>query len=294
MRLQVCCSPTAVGVLRSEPRKESKVRNGIGKTVCLLWGLSWQIAFGPNVFGQDAGAAFAEASSKGVAAFREDHLLILRLQDGAPKKLEIPRFAAPLKSVTWTDLSTVPIQVRPEPDRWIIEYARQDGSGQSILLEFGEEPKLLSELQPVQPLSDGSFWLPAHLATTAGEKIRYEPQSFKNTVGYWTGKNDTASWSLELEKPGRFNVAILQGCGAGQGGSVAAISIVGSADQELASLEFEVQETGHFQDFHWRHLGSIELLETGVHRLTVSPRQIAKTALMDVRAIHLIRLPDPK
>ena len=29
---------------------------------------------------------------------------------------------------------------------------------------------------------DRYFW-PAHFATTTGDKIRYEPQPFKNTVG---------------------------------------------------------------------------------------------------------------
>ena len=153
---------------------------------------------------------------------------------------------------------------------------------------------LPSELKPIKPTSDGSFELFAHFASTHGEKLRYEPQPFKNTVGYWTGKKDYAAWTIQLDKPGRFNVAVLQGCGKGQGGSQAIMSFIAPVKDTTPTIEFDVVETGHFQNFLWVHLGEVELRHRGAVEINVAPKQIKKAALMDIRAIHLIRLPDKK
>ena len=98
---------------------------------------------------------------------------------------------------------------------------------------------------------------------------------------------------MKVEKPGKFNVAILQGCGSGNGGSTAELklSLASSPNDSAASLEFEVQETGHFQNFIWRHLGEVNLSEAGEYQLRISPKNLKRAALMDVRAVHLIRLP---
>ena len=99
--------------------------------------------------------------------------------------------------------------------------------------------------------------------------------------------------TLKVETPGRFNVGILQGCGKGQGGSDAVINIQNSTDQSSTKLDFKVEETGHFQNFKWRTIGEIELSQ-GQQTLEIRPVKIANKALMDVRAIHLVRLPAPK
>ncbi|MGB0768346.1 MAG: hypothetical protein ACPGYV_11625, partial [Phycisphaeraceae bacterium] len=103
---------------------------------------------------------------------------------------------------------------------------------------------------------------------------------------------------------GRFNVAVLQGCGKGQGGSTATAVVtkreekpaeqVHEINPVLAMLAFEVMETGHWQNFQWRQLGVVEIRSTDEIELTIMPKEIKKAALMDIRAIHLIRLPDEK
>lgn len=136
------------------------------------------------------------------------------------------------------------------------------------------------------------------LAMVAGEKVRFEPQTFKNTVGYWTGKQDSATWRFDVREAGRFNVAILQGCGKGHVGSTARMEFMDPTKSTDAGaspetmLEFEVLETGHFQNFQWRHLGTIELVKSGQYDLRIIPTAIKKAALMDVRAINLVRLPN--
>ena len=240
---------------------------------------------------------FNVADSQGVTATRDHTTLYLAVDAEVQGPIKIPRLAAPLRSMAWQgSTSNDGISLKPEPDHWVLKWKSRPAQDATMVLEFGSEPLLLSEIEAIKKTGDGSFYLPAHLAITQGKKIRYEPQTRKNTVGYWAGQQDSASWRIQLDKPGRFNVAILQGCGKGHGGSDATMSFVRPVDTKIqdASLDFKVVETGHFQNFQWRTLGEVSLNNAGEIHLTVIPKQIKKGALMDVRAIHLIRLPDKK
>lgn len=233
---------------------------------------------------------FTALDGDGIQATRSKYAVFLELEDSIDQ-VSVPRLAASLKSVAWEgadeEASTVKLQV--EQDEWILSWPKRPESAQRLVLRFDSTPWLLSELKPIAQSGDGSFLLPACLATTAGEKVRYEPQTFKNTVGYWVGKEDSATWTIRLNAAGKFNVGILQGCGTNQGGSQAKITFA-SADESM-ELEFEIKETGHFQNFQWCHLGEIDLGMSGDVTITVEPVKIANKALVDIRQIQLIRLP---
>jgi hypothetical protein len=201
------------------------------------------------------------------------------------KKLSIPRLCAPLKSMGWKGHPKRELKFTPEIDHlvWTWSEATQ---GDVIEVELDGEPVLLSELESIQPAADGTLMLPACFAKTFGEKLRYEPQWFKNTVGYWTGPKDYAEWSVTITEPGQYAVAVLQGLGAGQGGSDAELSLR-QGDIVKGEIAFEPVETGHFQNFRWVHLGIIEVSQAGEYQVRIEPRKIAKAALMDVRGVHL-------
>lgn len=227
----------------------------------------------------------------------EGQTVLIHLQpDFAGKLVELPRLAAPVRSLHWQgEVAGAPsnLKLQPELTTWKLQWDSEPKADAVIEMQLDAVPLLLAECKPIEAAGDGSLFLPAHMATTTGDKIRYEPQPFKNTVGYWAGMQNSASWSMKVAMPGKFNVAVLQGCGAGNGGSTAELALytVTSPDKAAASLQFEVQDTGHFQNFVWRHLGEVQLTEAGEYQLRLSPKNIKRGALMDVRAIHLIRLP---
>ncbi|MEM6256905.1 MAG: hypothetical protein AAGI37_01165 [Planctomycetota bacterium] len=236
---------------------------------------------------------FEAADSEGVTATRYEATLYLKVDADVKGPIKIPRLAAALVDMAWQgNRADDGISLKPEPDHWVISWKKRPAQDATLILQFGSEPLLLEELKPINKTGDGSFYLPAHLATTRGKKIRYEPQTFKNTVGFWAGTDDSAHWTIQLDKPGRFNVAVLQGCGKGQGGSEAQMSFVTADKKSSPTIEFEVVETGHWQNFQWIRLGEVELQQPGEAQIVVSPKKIKKGALMDIRAIHLIRLPD--
>lgn len=238
---------------------------------------------------------FKAADSKGVTATRDDNSIYLKIDADIKSPIVIPRLAAPLHSMHWQGVEgDADALLKPSTDTWSVQWKNRPQNAETLVLKFDATPLLISEIKPIEASGDGSYYLPAHKAILDGEKIRYEPQPQKNTVGFWVGKQDSAGWDFKLDKPGRFNVAILQGCGKGQGGSATMSFLLPRFKMQVSSVDFDVLETGHFQNFHWRTLGEIDLTDTGEFHLIVVPRKFNKAALMDIRAIHLIRLPDKK
>ncbi len=254
------------------------------------------ILFTSHISAQDSLREFAETKIDGWT-------INVDVPAGA-EKVVIPNFHAPMRDLKWeSSKGKGKPELTPLVDKWQIKFAKSDES-RTLKLELGGKPLRTEELTSIKPRPDGGFDLPAHLAHVVGKKLRYETQPWKNTVGYWVVADDYAYFILQFNKPGKFNVGILQGCGKGQGGSDATISLHGpvAADKytsnqqpldeaSLGKVDFQVEETGHFQNFKWRHVGELSVATKGIYAIKVAPRKIAKGALMDVRAISLTPIP---
>ncbi len=204
------------------------------------------------------------------------------------QELRLPRLAATVRSCQWSGEEGPEIGVVPEPTEWLLRWTGPAPANAAIDMVLESEPLSLPQVPPIQPTADGSVWLAAHLAATHGRNLRFEPQPYKNTIGYWTLAEDHAVWSLTVDQPGQYRIAVLQGCGAGQGGSDARIELLRGATV-VATEDFKVEETGHFQNFAWRSLGLVQIEEPGPYQLKLSARRIARAAVGDFRAIHLVR-----
>lgn len=253
------------------------------------------ILFAAPLFAQPPEAEVWPAlQQRGCQAWISGPVVWLKPSDSDLEKQQmfIPKLNAPIREIGWTksvlDDAVHEIRVSPEPDRWKFSWQTAPAHEPTLKIEFDIPPRLPEQSSASQPRSDGSFMLGAHQARTFGKRLRYEPQPIKNTIGYWTSDEDYAEWGFQVDQPGKYAVAILQGCGKGQGGSQAKLS-VRQRDLVIAELSFTTIETGHFQNFRWCHVGNLELTESGLHQLQVKPVVIAKAALCDIRAIHLIK-----
>jgi hypothetical protein len=174
------------------------------------------------------------------------------------------------------------ISLQPEPDHWIIRHGKPPvESGDVLIITFDAPPIVFEGSSVINAANDGLIFLPAKLATTSGENLRYEPQPHKNTVGYWSNVNATAEWKLMASQEGSYEIDILQGCGTSHGGSTVEIQI----GKESRSIV--VEETGHFQNFIWRTVGTVELPAEEVITLKLTPKSKPGGAVMDVRAVRL-------
>lgn len=132
---------------------------------------------------------------------------------------------------------------------------------------------------PFAAEADGSFLLHSRRAKVTGKTLRYEPKPEKNTLGYWTQVGDWAGWSFTVAKPGTYEVEVLQGCGKGSGGAEVEVTVEGQ------TLKFTVEDTGHFQNFKRRTIGTVNLGKTGPVTLEVRPKTKPGVAVMDLREV---------
>jgi arylsulfatase A-like enzyme len=142
-------------------------------------------------------------------------------------------------------------------------------------------PRPNPDYVPNPQAADGTVTLPARTARVHGVQLRYEAAPHKDTLGYWTRAEDWASWDFTVTKPGTFAVGLLQGCGKGQGGSEVEVAVGGQ------TLKATVEDTGHFQNFKLRTIGTVTLDRPGRHTLTVRPRSKPGLAVMDLRSVTL-------
>lgn len=134
--------------------------------------------------------------------------------------------------------------------------------------------------KPILTPATGDIRLHAKDARVHGEKLRYEPEPHKNVLGYWTNVNDWADWEFDIAEDGMYEVEVQQGCGAGCGGSKIHVEVGGK------TLEFVVQETGHFQHMILRAIGTVEL-PAGKATLAIKPQTKPGPAVMDIRRVVL-------
>lgn len=145
-----------------------------------------------------------------------------------------------------------------------------------------QEMKPNPEFVPTQQAADGSLTLAASTADVHGVMLRFEPLPHKNTLGFWVRADDWASWEFQIAKPGRFRVEILQGCGTGSGGSEVDFLVAGQ------TLAVTVEETGGFQSFVRREIGTVKIDQPGRYTLAVKPRKKPGVAVMDLREVRLV------
>ena len=199
-----------------------------------------------------------------------EQLAAWRTSVGAQMPTVNPDFDAELHQRIYIDHDSSALM--PEATAAATEPAWQTWRKAMNAATAGRRPK-------VTPAS-GDVRLHAKDAIVHGEKMRYEPESHKNVLGYWTNPNDWAEWKFTAPAPGRYEVEIQQGCGQGSGGA--------EVDVEVGNqkLRFSVIETGHFQHMILRTIGEVEL-GAGEQTLAIKPRSKPGPAVMDIRRVVL-------
>lgn len=202
----------------------------------------------------------------------------------ADGKVAMPRLNNPIGTVyRVNDPAKTPLGFQPNLADWTISRPKTGASNPDVVVvEVKGKPRPAGDPVVAEPAKDGSITLAAHNAVCHGRLLRYEPQPHKNTVGYWADEKDWCEWKFKAAKPGSFKVVLLQGCGKGQGGSAVKITAAGQ------TLDYTVEDTGHFQNFVERAAGTIAIDQAGDCTLEIRAARKAKGAVMDVRQVRLV------
>ena len=228
------------------------------------------------------GTAQDTYSTPELLAAREAKQWRVPLSESGPTR--IPRVCASLRRAYFEGMPDQLVDVHPEIEYWEIRF-RGEAPTSHVILEFDSYPALLSEAMPTKQAGDGTLTLRCSQGRVRGEKLRFEPQPHKNTIGYWAVAEDTVTWPIQISQPGEFNVGVLQGAGD-KGGGIAKVSLLENG-KVVDSFDFDVEVTGHFQNFRWQHVGSLSATKAGQYGLKIEAVKIDQVALMDVRQVHL-------
>jgi alpha-L-fucosidase len=136
--------------------------------------------------------------------------------------------------------------------------------------------------RPAEQAKDGSVTLGAVEAIIHGHTARYESGGGKDNIGYWTNPDDYVTWAFKVTVPGSFEVKITYACADGVGGSEYTVAI---AEQELGGT---VSDTGNWTAFVTQKLGRVKIGKTGTHTLSVRPRTMPQSAVMNLKSVTLI------
>lgn len=196
-----------------------------------------------------------------------------RKQVGAQMLTPNPNFDAGLHRSLYID---------QDPSKWPAkETAAQSAEGWEQWRKTMNQA--VANKKPMVTPADGEVRLQARDARVHGTRLRYEPEPYKNVLGYWTEVGDWADWDLTLPEDGHYEIEVQQGCGSG-GGSEVDIRI----GDKVAS--FVVQDTGHFQKMILLTLDVGEL-KAGQHTLEIRPKSKQGVAIMDIRRIVVRKKP---
>jgi alpha-L-fucosidase len=101
-------------------------------------------------------------------------------------------------------------------------------------------------------------------------------------ISRWTGPEDTSSWLIYADKPGKFKVSLNYAANREWEGRTFEITIGKS------SLEGNVNYTGDWYEYCDFPCGYIELPKAGEYRITIRPKELGDTYLMYLRSMSLI------
>lgn len=152
----------------------------------------------------------------------------------------------------------------------------------AYLASGARRPKVLDGNHPetVVQAADGSLRLSAETAQVFGPTLTFETQ-FGN-LGLWQSDGDQAAWTVRVERPTTFTVAMEWACADESAGNAFEIR---SEDRVLPGT---VDGTGAGTWSRYRSIFVGEMpLESGTHRIELRPVGPIRNALLDLKAVTL-------
>ena len=155
---------------------------------------------------------------------------------------------------------------------------------------------------PIAP----TVYLHAAVATVHGKRLKYEKGGAKDNLGFWTDKNDWASWDFTVSTPDTMDVLITYACPRGNAsdqyslavtrklpdGKPAATKGAKPAPTEAGKRPFGTQEivatvpdTGSWDKYVTDTIGQVVFSAPGEYSVAVKAKQMTRGALMNLRAI---------
>ena len=146
----------------------------------------------------------------------------------------------------------------------------------------GFKPELAAPQTPsVQADNSGNFTLGPDDAELQGG-LKAEAQGGQPNIGFWDSANDTASWKIEFKSPANYRVTV----------SIATVYPESSFVVECAGqkLEGKAAQTGSWDKFTQVSIGTLNIAQTGLQTLKISPKDAASWKAINLRWVKLAKV----
>jgi len=206
------------------------------------------------------------------------------LAEPKSRVLKIANFNNPItKSVLRIEEEEIDLELIPKTDFWEIHLPRKkELKGSSIFIQTIGKPHLKGKAILVSPDKTGILKLHAHQATIVGRSLLYHPQAAMDALGSWRDPEDYVEWTIQVRRPGKYRVVVLQSCEEDQGGSQMEVRL----GEE--TLRFRVKETDHPHAFKSRKVGTLKIESTEKQILQLHMTRLTKEMAANIRRIELI------
>jgi hypothetical protein len=144
-----------------------------------------------------------------------------------------------------------------------------------------EKPKQFEGNRPekVAADKDGVLVLPATRCAVYGTTLQYMPED--RALGYWNSKDDHADWTIEVARPGKYEVWYEWSCHDDSSGNTYLLTV---GKSELRGV---VPTTKLWTNHLRQKFGTVELPE-GESKLSIKAVGSIKDALFDLREVKLV------
>jgi hypothetical protein len=154
----------------------------------------------------------------------------------------------------------LPFTSTPDGVEVRVPDAAPDKISSTVVLKIKGAPEIA--VRPILQQSDGSVRLLASDAELRGG-LQYELGGGKDNIGYWTNPADTAAWTFQVDRPGKFH--LVADIAAEESGKFEVIA----AAQNLPGA---APATGSYTVFNSTNLaGTLEIPNPGLVTLAVHP-----------------------
>ncbi|HZU34430.1 MAG TPA: c-type cytochrome, partial [Gemmataceae bacterium] len=188
-----------------------------------------------------------------------------------------PILRSDLESLTSTGKSLMPEglekDVKPQEMADLIAFVRSSGPSLKPKAFAGNKPEL------VRAAPDGSLVLRSTNCEIYGSSLVLEKQY--GNLGYWSSADDQAVWTVDVARPGEYEVWFEYACPAGLDVNR---YVLQAGDQRMVR---KVIGKGTWDDYQVRKVGRIRLA-AGNGQITLKSVGPPRGALFDVKSIRLV------
>ncbi len=125
--------------------------------------------------------------------------------------------------------------------------------------------------------------MPAAEAKLRGSLIRLQTEGDLEGIGFWSDPNDTASWKLNVTRPGTYRIS------ADMGSQNADSRFTVEADSRTVDCQSE--DTGGWDSYKFVDVGTITFEAAGAVTLTIKPRSADTWTPINLRTVRLTLVP---